>query len=247
MTTASLAVDVDLGRPPAAAARTARGIASRQTSSRIIGALFPLGFLAYGTGFAMVSSVIGAPDFLATLPAHQTTLVAGAFLMLLNTAVDIAKGVLMFPILENHGKRTAVAYLAAMTLEVALMAVGIVSLLMLAPLSQHAGGTDAGWTAGLGSILIQCNTMAYQIAMLTLAVANTFVWSLTWRVRLLPRLLAGWGVAGYVVLTIGSVAEMFGLPISLMASVPGGLFEIALGIWLIVRGFEPEAYARTAV
>jgi hypothetical protein len=59
---------------------------------------------------------------------------AAAFLMLLNTGVDIAKGVLMFPILEGHGKRTAIAYLAAMTLEVALMAVGIVSLLLLVPL-----------------------------------------------------------------------------------------------------------------
>jgi hypothetical protein len=41
-------------------------------------------------GFSLVTSVVGAPDFLSTISAQQTTLVLGAFLMLLNTAVDVA-------------------------------------------------------------------------------------------------------------------------------------------------------------
>ena len=219
-----------------------RPIVSRKSYSRVIGALFPLGFLSYGTGFALVTSVLGMPDFLATMPAHQTTLVVGAFLMLLNTAVDIGKGVLMFPILEGHSKRTALAYLAGMTLEVALMAVGIVSLLLLVPLATH--GTE-NWTAGLASLLIQFNSIAYQIAMMTLAVVNVFVWSLTLRARLLPGLLSIWGVGGYIILSAGSIAELFGLPLSLMASIPGGLFELVLGGWLIIRGFNPSAYVKS--
>src|SRR6266446_4813173 len=67
---------------------------SRMTYSRLIGALFLVGFLFYGVGAALVTSVTGAPDFLATISAHQTTLVIGAFLMLLNTVVDVGKGVL---------------------------------------------------------------------------------------------------------------------------------------------------------
>src|SRR5207237_2336849 len=73
---------------------------SRMTYSRLIGALFLLGFLFYGVGAALVTSVTGAPDFLSTISAHQTTLVIGAFLMLLNTTVvEVGKGVLFFPIL----------------------------------------------------------------------------------------------------------------------------------------------------
>src|SRR5947209_7630181 len=85
---------------------------SRMRYSRLIGALFLLGFLAYGVGFALVTSVVGASDFLATIATQQTVLVIGALLMLLNTAVEVGKGVLFFPILEHHGKRTALAYLA---------------------------------------------------------------------------------------------------------------------------------------
>jgi hypothetical protein len=65
---------------------------SRITYSRLIGALFLLGFLVYGVGAARVTSVTGAPDFLSTISAHQTTLVLGAFLMLSNTVVDVGKG-----------------------------------------------------------------------------------------------------------------------------------------------------------
>src|SRR5260221_10582090 len=115
---------------------------SHSTYSRLIGALFLLGFLSYGVGFALVTSVVGAPDFLATVSAHQTILILGSFLMLLNSVVDVGKGVLFFPILERHGKRTALAYLAAMTVEVVLLAVGVLALLIIIPISQQ--GVDAG-------------------------------------------------------------------------------------------------------
>lgn len=40
--------------------------------------------------------------------------------MIATTAVDIGKAVLFFPVLERHGKRTALAYLATMIFEVTL-------------------------------------------------------------------------------------------------------------------------------
>src|SRR5438477_4742945 len=130
---------------------------SRITYSRLIGALFLVGFLFYGVGAALVTSVTGAPDFLSTIAAHQTTLVIGAFLMLLNTVVDVGKGVLFFPILENHGKRSALAYLALIIVDAVLLDVGVVGLLMIVPLGQQvidAGQASAAWAQGLGSLLI---------------------------------------------------------------------------------------------
>ena len=41
--------------------------------SRIFGALFLAGFLVYGIGFGLVSSVITAPDFMSTLAANRTS------------------------------------------------------------------------------------------------------------------------------------------------------------------------------
>ena len=142
------------------------------TYSRLIGALFLLGFLFYGAGAALVTSVTGAPDFLSTISAHQTTLVIGAFLMLLNTTVvEVGKGVLFFPILENHGKRSALAYLAFMVVEVVMLDIGVVGLLMIAPLGQlavDAGQATAPWAQALVSLLTHWNNMAYSIGEATL-------------------------------------------------------------------------------
>jgi hypothetical protein len=210
--------------------------------------LFLTGFIVYGVGFGLVSSVIGAPDFLSKISALQTTLVLGAFLMLLNTVVDVGKGVLFFPILENHGKRTALAYLAALIVQVVLLDVGVLCLLMLVPLGQYAVdvvGASATWATALGSLLTQGNTMAYQIGQATLGVGGIFLCSLLFRTRLIPRFLSAWGVIGYAIHVAGAIAEIFGIPISLLLLIPGGLFELALGFWLLIKGVELRPAVRT--
>jgi hypothetical protein len=174
-------------------------------------------------------------------PDGGLTLVLGAFLMLSNSVVDVGKGVLFFPIVESHGKRTALAYLAAMIVEVVLLAVGVLSLLLVVPLGQYAG---ADWATAAGSLLIQSNTMAYQLAMMSLAVGNVFLWSLTTRIRLIPRWLSVWGVVGYGTFLVGAIAEIFGVHIGLICTIAGGLFEVMLGFWLLIKGFEPEASGR---
>jgi hypothetical protein len=221
---------------------------SRMTYSRAIGALFLLGFITYGTGSAMTDSVITAPHFLRTVPAHQTALLLGAFLMLLNSAVDIGKGVLFYPVLERHGKRTALGYLAMMIFEVVLMAVGILCLLMLVPLAEQVedGHISAGLGQALGSLAVDGNLIAYQVGQASLGFGCLFLCVLLYRSGLLPRWLAGWGLVGYAIHMTGAMAEIFDIHISLALLIPAGLFELTLAIWLIVRGFDREAYGEPA-
>jgi hypothetical protein len=235
-----------LTRSPSAADPAARSMtksaqwASRMTVSRVIGALFLLGFLSYGVGFSLVTSVVGRPDFLAAISASQKSLIVlGAFLMLLNTSVDVSKAVVFFPILDKHSKGTALAYLAAMIVEVTLLTVGVLALLMIVPLAQHAG--DAG-AKTLGSILLQLNSMAYQVGELTLGVGATLLCVLLLRTRLVPRWLAISGLIGYPCLAAGCIAEIFGIHIGLYLTMPGFFFELALPFWLLFKGFQPQAY-----
>jgi uncharacterized protein DUF4386 len=212
---------------------------SRMTYSRLIGALFLLGFLSYGIGSGLATSLVGGSHFLSTIATSQTPLIIGAFLMVLNTAVDVGKGVLFFPILEQHSKRTALAYLATMIVEVVLLDVGVLALLVIVPLAKHAG--DAG-AQTLGSILVQANAMAYQIAEMALGVGCVFLCALLFRTRPIPRWLAMSGLVGYPVLVAGTIAEIFGIPIGLYLTIPGFFFELVLPFWLFFKGFQPEAY-----
>ena len=227
---------------PAATAHRSASMSSRMTYSRLIGALFIAGFVVYGAGFGLTSSVIGAPDLLSTISAHQDTLVLGAFLMLLVAPVDVGKAILFYPIVENHGKRTALAYLAAMIVEVVLMTLGALCLLMLVPLGQSAVSSGVG--QALGSLLTETNAMAYQISQLSLAIGAFFLCWLLYRTRLIPRWLAGLGVISYALHATGAIAEIFGTPISLVLLIPGGIFELAVAFWLLFKGFNPEAYAK---
>src|ERR1700716_2185019 len=183
---------------------------SRMTYSRLIGALFLLGFLCYGVGSGLATSVTGGSDFLSTISAHQTTLVIGAFLMFLNTGIDVGKGVLFFPILEKHSKRTALGYLAALIVEVVLLDLGVLALLLIIPLAQHAG--DAG-AKTIRLILVQSNATANQMGERTLGVGGLLLCVLLFRSQLLPRWLAVWGLIGSPLLAAGTIAEGLGVHI----------------------------------
>jgi hypothetical protein len=232
-----------------ATTKTSVWMRARMTYSRVIGALFLLGFLSYGGGFGLVTSLTGAPDFLSMIPAHQTIFMMGAFLMLLNTLVDVAKGVLFFPILENYGKRTALAYLSALIVEVVLLTVGVLALLMIVPLAQQAadaGQASVGWAKALGALAVQSNAMAYNIGEISLAVGCVFLCTLLFRTRLIPRWLSVSGLIGYPVLMVGCIAEIFGTHIGTQLTIPGMFFELVLPFWLIIKGFQPDAYAAGA-
>jgi len=212
---------------------------TRMKESRIIGALFLAGFLVYGSGSSLVTSLSGGSDFLATIAPLQSLLALGAFLMLLNTAVDIAKAVLLFPILERHSKRTALTYFAAIIVQVVFLSIGALAVLMIVPLSQHASDPGA---VTLGTILVQLNAMAYQIGQMALGVGATFLCALLFRTGLVPRWLAISGLIGYPLHVAGTVAELFGAHIGLYLTMPGFFFELALPVWLLVKGFEKAAF-----
>ena len=231
------ALDSSVVVPPSAAG-TVADTSSR--AGRLIGGLFLAGFLTYGVGFALVSSVVDAPDLLAGVSAAKTTLALGAVLMLLTSAVDIGKAVLFYPIVEPHGKRTALTYVSAMVFEVALMAVGALFLLALVPLSEQlaAGEVDADLAASLGALAVDSNAIAYQIGQAGLAFGAFFLCVLLYRTGMVPRFLALWGAIGYVIHFAGAVAELLGSHVSLVLLIPGGLFELTFGVWLLVKGLR---------
>ena len=43
----------------------------------------------------------------------------------------------------------------------------------------------------------------------------------------------------------GCIAEIWGIHIGVMLTIPGMFFELVLPFWLFIKGFQPEAYART--
>ena len=74
-----------------------------------------------------------------------------------------------------------------------------------------------------------------------------FLCALLWWTRLISRWLAISGLIGYTFFTMGQVAEIFEIRIGTYLTIPGFFFEVALPLWLIIKGFQPDAYRRQPV
>jgi hypothetical protein len=87
------------------------------------------------------------------------------------------------------------------------------------------------------------NFYAYQIAMMVLGIGSLFFCYVLYQAKLIPRFMSAWGFVGYTALAVGAVLELFGFKVGLFYSIPGGLFELALPIWLVIKGFSSSALA----
>lgn len=211
-----------------------------------MGMLFLVAIVVYATGNVLIDRVCIGDDFLAQLPAHRIAISVGALLLLLNTLAVVGIGVLSRPFLKPAYPFTADLYFALRIVEGLLLALGIVALLALIPLSEQYAQAEDGLRRplqGLAHLLRRFNFYAYQLGMVVLGVGGTAFCSVLYRHVLVPRWLACLGMAGYLGLLAGAVAEVVGYPIGLMLAGPGGVFELVFGIWLIVQGL-PVARVR---
>ena len=155
-------------------------------------------------------------------------LITGAALMLLNSAIVIGIGVLMFPILRPQNTAIAAGYLGTRIFEGVGLAIGVVSLIVVAD----------------SAAAIHANSVSYSVAEAGLGFGSLFFCALLFRTGLVPRFLAVWGFIGYACFAGGNLLELFGVAgAGLVAAIPGGLFELTFGIWLITRGFRSTATA----
>jgi hypothetical protein len=224
-----------------ATARTPQVSGSHRTIARVVGVLFLSAFFAYGGGSALIAAIPEGADHLSSIAANSTPLQVGALLMLVNSLVVAAIGVLMLRVARPHSETIAYGYLGARLVESVLLAVGVVFLLLqlaLATEHQAAGAAGASYLMSLNALSIHGNFTAYQVAMIGLGLGSVPFWYLFYRARLLPRVLAALGIVGYAIFATGAILEILGFEVGLILSLPGAVFEVSVGIWLIAKGFS---------
>src|SRR5687767_133649 len=87
------------------------GLDAYRGTARAVGVLFLAGMVVGIGGNGTIQSIVSAPDHLATVSANSRLLAVGALLMMLAAVWDAAHGILMFPVLKQHGERVALGYL----------------------------------------------------------------------------------------------------------------------------------------
>jgi hypothetical protein len=221
-------------------------IKTNKTTARIVGVVYLAGFVVGLVGEGLIQSILGAPNHLSTVSANSITVAIGAMLWLMAVVGDAAHGILMFPILKQHNERIAVGYLAARIVDAIFIAVMVLFVLLQIPLGSEylkAAALDTFYLQALGTLFTQAQLYAYEIGMSALGLSGLMLCYTLYSAKLVPRLVAVWGLVGYTIIFCGMVSEIMGSGLGLASSIPGGLWEVFMGVWLIVKGFNSSAIA----
>jgi hypothetical protein len=91
----------------------------------------------------------------------------------------------------------------------------------------------------LVKIFLDIRSAGLDIVLIFIGVGGTIFCYLFYKSGYIPKLLAAWGILTYLIMLLLSFTSIL-TPISdsvkLVFYAPGGLFEIFLGFWLLIKG-----------
>ena len=201
--------------------------------------------------FVFFAPVLDDPRYILG-PGADTSVAWGAFLEMILIIAQIGTAVVVFPLLRRQNEILALGYVTARVMESVFTAVGIVSLLTIVTLRQEAtAGADAASLLTAGESLVALKNWTFLLGPgFMVGVGNGLILGyLMYTSRLVPRGMAVVGLIGGTLIIVSGVGVLFGVieaggAVQAIATIPEALWELLLGIWPIVRGFNPSAIAR---
>jgi Domain of unknown function (DUF4386) len=223
-----------------------------QTIARVTGVLFLITYItAIPAAFVLYPPVLDDPRYIVGAGA-DTSVRLGAFLELILIIANIGTAVVLWPVLKRVNEILALGFVTARVVECAFIAVGILSLLTIVTLRQEAtAGVDAASLVTVGESLVALHDWTFLFGPgFVVGVGNGLILGyLMYRSALVPRGMAVLGLVGGSLIIASGIAVILGVieqggPLQTIAALPEFLWELSLGIWLTVRGFNPSAIAR---
>jgi hypothetical protein len=216
-------------------------VASSRKISLTAGILYLLTFVSIPT-LVLYTQVKSANYVIGSGP--DTTAIVGGILEIIIALAGIGTAVVLFPILKKQNEGAALGLVAARILESSTIFVGVAFLLSIVTLRQAGVGAEALVTSNALATLYDRIFLLGQSFMP--AIIDLLLGVLLYKSRLVPRGLSMIGIVGAPILVAGYLAIMFGLigqhdPTTPLFAIPVALFEFSLGVWLIIKGFNPSA------
>jgi hypothetical protein len=221
--------------------QSATTMASHRKISLAAGLFYLLTFVSIPT-LSLYTQVKSANYILGAGP--DTSAVVGGILEVIVALAGIATAVILFPILKKQSESLALGLVASRVLEASSIFLGVAFILSVVTLRQAAAGAGALVASNTLVILYERIFLLSQSFMP--AINDLLLGFLLYKSRLVPRALSLIGIVGGPVLIAGYLAVLFGLvgqhaPLAGFSALLVALFELLLGIWLTVKGFNPTA------
>jgi hypothetical protein len=222
---------------------TATVLLSDRRISLTAGIFYLLTFVSIPT-IALYGPVKGAHYITGSGP--DTGAMFGGVLEIIVALTGIATAVVLFPMLKKQNETFALGLVASRILEAATIFLGVAFLLAVVTLRRDGAGAGALGTSH--ALVILYNRIFLLGQSFMPAINDALLGYMLYRSRLVPRSLSRIGLVGAPLLVAGYLAAVFGLiaqhgGLAGLSALPVAVFEFSLGVWLVVKGFDPEAVA----
>ena len=222
-----------------------------RTIARVTGVLFLITFITAISAYFFYVPLLNDPRYIVGGGAADNGATLGALLELILIVANIGTAVVLYPVVKRVNEILALGYVTARIVECTFIAVGILSLLTVVTLRQGAGaGADAGSLITSGAALVALHEWTRLLGPgFMVGVGNGLMLGyLMYRSRLMPRGMAMLGLIGGPLIIASGVGVLLGIIEAGsvwqgIATIPEFFWELSIGIWLTVKGFNPSALA----
>ncbi|SRR6266852_1621176 len=227
---------------------------TRTTNARLAGFMF-LFYIATGITSLVLfgkatSGAEGTAAKLASIAQHQTLVRLTVLLTLLTFVCAVVLAVTLYALTREEDRDLAMMALCCRVSEgviAAVSAVRTLGLLSVATASTAAAAPDAAAAQALGALLLNQGGWTGSIAATCFVLGSTLYSYLFLRARSIPVSLAWLGVLASVLLVVLVPAQLAGLvegPVTYFMWIPMLVFEVALALWLLIKGVAMPASRR---
>jgi len=222
---------------------------SLRKTAFVAGALYVITFAAsIPAALVLLRPVLDNPDFILGA-GSATGVLWGVLLDLITALAGVGTAVVLFPVVRRQSEAAALGFVTTRVLEAATILVGLVSLLAVVTLRQDlagATGADAASLVTTGHALVAIRDWTFLFGPGVMAGMNALLLgSLMFRSGLVPRIIPLIGLIGAPLLLASTIGTLFGFfdqlsPIASLLVAPIFVWELSLGVWLVVKGFKPS-------
>jgi hypothetical protein len=211
---------------------------STRKTALVGGAFYVITFAASIPALLLLAPVLHNPDYIVSA-GSDTSVLWGCFLDLVTALAGIGSAVALFSVVKRQHEGFALGFVTSRIVEAVFIVIGVVSLLAVVTLRQ------AG-TAGTGAAsLVAVRDWTFLLGPTFMAGVNALLLgTVMYRSRLVPRIIPTLGLIGGPLLLTSTTATMFGINHlgsvwSTIAVAPIFVWELSLGIYLVIKGFKP--------
>src|SRR3954451_23999272 len=220
--------------------------APERRTARIAGIFFVLTFISI-PALPLYDSVLNHTHFIVG-SGGDARVELGVVAEIVTLIAGIGTAVALYPVLRRQSERLALGYVTLRVVESLLIAVGIVSLLAIVTLRQDLAGTDSPSLILTGRSLVAVHDATFLLGpAFCAAIGNGLMLGyLMFRSGLVPRRFAQFGMVAGSLALLTALLVLFGAYDQLsgasgVLTFPEAAWELSLGIYLLAKGFRPDA------